>query len=111
VAWEYQAGRLDTDHFNREYKPELARGGTEIWRLDPGTRAVIALTHSGPAVWDFRAVESPDGKHVAFCRAATGEVPTLWVMNADGRNPRLLNTGLNGRGADHPRWLPQPHGK
>ena len=30
VPWEYQAQRPDTDHFNREYRPELASGGTEI---------------------------------------------------------------------------------
>jgi TolB protein len=111
VAWEYQAGRPDTDHFNRDYKPELARGGTEICRLDRRTGAVTPLTHSEPAVWDFRAVESPDGKHIAFCRAATGDVPTLWVMDGDGRNPKPLTKGLDDRGADHPRWLPQPQGK
>ncbi len=26
VAWEFQSQRPDTDHFNRDYKPELARG-------------------------------------------------------------------------------------
>ncbi|HRI16205.1 MAG TPA: serine/threonine protein kinase, partial [Verrucomicrobiota bacterium] len=34
VPWEYQSNRPDTDHFNRDYKPEAARGGTEICRLD-----------------------------------------------------------------------------
>src|SRR2546430_13052829 len=28
VPWEFQSRRPDTDHFNREFKPELARGGT-----------------------------------------------------------------------------------
>ena len=53
----------DVDHFNRDFKPELARGGTEICRLDPRDGSVTALTHSDPPVWDFRASESPDGKH------------------------------------------------
>ena len=35
VPWEYQPQRPDVDHFNRDFKPELARGGTEICRLDP----------------------------------------------------------------------------
>ena len=34
VAWEYKKDHTDVDHFNRAYKPELARGGTEICRLD-----------------------------------------------------------------------------
>lgn len=107
VAWEYQADRPDTDHFNRDYRPELARGGTEICRLDPRTGAMTALTSSEPPVWDFRAVESPDGRWVAFCRAEPGGVPGLWVMAADGEGQRLLTRGLDERGADHPQWLPQ----
>ena len=35
VPWEFQPQRPDLDHFNRDYRPELARGGTEICRLDP----------------------------------------------------------------------------
>ena len=107
VAWEFQPQRPDTDHFNREFKPELARGGTEICRLDPHDNSVTPLTHSEPPVWDFRVSESPDGRHVVFCRAATGEVPSIWVMNSNGQSPRELTKGFDNRGADHPRWLPQ----
>ncbi len=107
VAWEYQAARPDLDHFNREFKPELARGGTAICRLHPGTGAATWLTRPGEGVWDFRASESPVGRQVAFCRVDTGGSPALWVMDADGRNPMELNRGENGQGADHPRWLPR----
>jgi hypothetical protein len=106
VAWEFQPQRPDVDHFNRDYKPELARGGTEICLLDPRDGSERALTHSEPAVWDFRASESPDGRHIVFCRAETGGVPAIWVMDSDGRNPRMLTKGLGNAGADHPRWLP-----
>jgi TolB protein len=106
VPWEFQPARPDVDHFNRDYKPELARGGSEISRLDPRDGSVTVLTRSDPPVWDFRAVESPDGAHIAFCRAETGGAPGIWVMDADGRNPRLLTRGLEDRGADHPRWVP-----
>jgi hypothetical protein len=106
VAWEYQPNRPDTDHFNRDFKPELAQGGAEICRLDPATGTVEVLTHSDPAVWDFRASESPDGKEIVFCRAAVGEAPAIWVMNRDGSNARQITRGIDGRGADHPRWLP-----
>lgn len=105
VPWEYQPQRPDLDHFNRDYKPELARGGTEICRLNPRDGKVTVLTHSDPSVWDFRACESPDGTLVAFCRAKTGDAPAIWVMDADGKNPRPITRGLDELGADHPRWL------
>jgi hypothetical protein len=107
VPWEFQPQRPDVDHFNRDYKPELARGGTEICRLDPRSGRVTALTHSDPPVWDFRASESPDGRHIVFCRAATGGAPAIWVMDSDGGHPRQITRGLQDRGADHPRWLPR----
>jgi TolB protein len=105
VPWEYQPNRPDVDHFNRDFKPELARGGTEICRLDPRDGHVTVLTHSDPPLWDFRASESPDGKYVAFCRAKTGGAPAIWVMEADGKDPRLITHGTDDIGADHPRWL------
>ena len=95
----------DVDHFNRDFKPELARGGTEICRLDPRDGQITILTQSEPPLWDFRASESPDGKFVAFCRAKTGGPPAIWVMDADGKDPRLITRGVDNRGADHPRWF------
>jgi Tol biopolymer transport system component len=108
VPWEYQVHRPDTDHFNREFKPELARGGTEICRLDPNDGSMHSLTPSVSGRWDFRAAESPDGSRIVFCRAATGEAPAIWIMNHDGSEPRRLTAGLEEQGADHPRWLPPP---
>ena len=86
-------------------KPELARGGTEICRLDPRDGSCEPLLRNEPGVWDFRASESPDGRLITFCRAKTGEAPALWVMNADGGEARQLTGGWEDRGADHPRWL------
>jgi TolB protein len=106
VAWEFQPQRPDTDHFNRDYKPDLARGGTEICRLDPRDNSVTRLTHSDPPVWDFRVSESSDGRWIVFCRAATGDVPAVWVMDTDGGHLRQITKGRNDRGVDHPRWLP-----
>jgi Tol biopolymer transport system component len=106
TAWEFQPQRPDVDHFNRDFKPERARGGTEICRLDPKSGKIMRLTHSEPPVWDFRAVESADGRKIAFCRAATGGPSAIWVMDADGANPQMITSGVDGRGADHPKWLP-----
>lgn len=107
VPWEHQPQRPDVDHFNRDFKPELARGGTEICKIDPRDGRVTALTQSKPPVWDFRASESPDGKQIVFCRAKTGGAPGVWVMDADGKNQREITRGRDDLGADHPRWLPQ----
>ena len=106
VPWEYQTGRPDTDHFNRDFKPEAARGGVHLCRLDPDTGRATALTPERPGVWDFRASASDDGRAIVFCRAETGGSPALWVMDSDGRHPRLLTRGIEEKGADHPRWLP-----
>lgn len=105
-AWEFQPNRPDVDHFNRDYKPELARGGAEVCSLDPGSGKVTTLTQSNPPVWDFRASESPDGKHVLFCRAATGEMPSVWILERGGPYPHKLTSGIDGAGADHPSWVP-----
>lgn len=107
VPWEYQAGRPDTDHFNRDFKPDLARGGTEICRLDPRDGSATPLAKNNPSCWDLRASESPDGKRILFCRAQTGQPAAVWVMNSDGSNQRLLTRGVDDLGADHPRWLPK----
>lgn len=108
VAWEFQPQRPDVDHFNRDFKPELARGGVEICRLNPEDGVVVPLTSSVPPAWDFRASESPDGQSIVYCRAETGGVPAIWVMDAGGGNPRLISRGFQGQGADHPRWIPIP---
>ena len=44
VPWEFQANRPDTDHFNRDFKPEAARGGVQICRLNPSTGQTTPLT-------------------------------------------------------------------
>lgn len=106
VPWAYQVDRPDIDHFNREYQPEAAQGGTCISRLDPATGDVRDLTPLRDGVWDFRACAAPGGQYIAFCRAETGGLPALWVMDADGAHARCIARGLDDLGADHPRWLP-----
>lgn len=106
VPWEFQSERPDTTHFNRDFKPELARGGAEICFLDPKTKTSTPLTHNRPALWEFRADWSPDSRQILFCRAGVGENPAIWVMDRDGQNERRLTDGLNGNGVEFPRWMP-----
>jgi Tol biopolymer transport system component len=106
TPWEIQPQRPDTTHFNRDYKPEAARGGTEICLLSPETGEVRRLTHSDPSRWDFRAEWSPDGRRILFCRAETGNNPAVWIMDSDGGNARQLTQGIDGRGAEFPKWVP-----
>ncbi len=104
TAWPYQADRPDEDHVNRDYEPEIATGGTQVCLLDPFSGEITELTPLQDRVWDFRVAWSPDGAALAFCRSPVGQPAGLWTMEADGRNPRPLTTGFEGRGADHPVW-------
>ena len=58
-----------------------------IAQYDPRKDQFVSLTEPAIGRWDFRAAVSPDGKHIAFCRARTGRVPSLWVMGSDGSDP------------------------
>lgn len=104
--WAYAVGRPDVDHFNRDFRPDEARGGAEVCRLDPRDGSVTPLTHRNPPAWECRAAESLDARQVVFCRAGVGEPVSLWVMDSHGGDERLLHRGIGGAGADHPRWLP-----
>ena len=105
TAWPYRVGQPDLDHFNRDYRPELARGGTRVCLIDPMTGDTTAISHDDPPTWYVRPAWSPDGGRLAVARADIGAQPELWVMDADGAQPRLLTRGIGGLGADHCRWL------
>ena len=105
TAWPYQAERPDTDHFNRDYYPEDARGGTAICLLDPFTGEETEFIPCESRVWNFRAAWSPAGSMFAFCRAEVGSPSSLWLVNADGSALRLLTDGYEHKGADHPAWM------
>ena len=88
--------------------PSWHEGALRFARLDPKTQTIAELTAATEGVWDFRASASPDGKQIVFCRTANGTAPSVWVMDSDGANARMITQGINGLGADHPRWIPQP---
>ena len=105
TAWPYQPQRPDTDHFNRDYYPEEARGGTAICLLDPFTGEESEFIQFEERVWNFRSAWSPDGAQFAFCRAEVGSPSGIWLVDADGGNARMLTDGYDHLGADHPVWV------
>ncbi len=107
TPWVFQTKRKDTDHFNRDFVPEGARGGTHLAVIDPRTGTERPMTPAANGVWDFRAFWSPDSRRVCFLRAPVGEAPALYVTDAaSGASPRRLTSGLRGAGAEHPVWVP-----
>ena len=105
TAWPYRVGQPDLDHFNRDYHPELARGGTRVCLIDPMGGQITAITHDDPPTWYVRPAWSPDGTRLAVGRADVGALTELWVMDADGAHSHPLTRGIDGTGADHYRWL------
>jgi Tol biopolymer transport system component len=80
---------------------------SHIWRVDIGSTPV-QLT-SDPNFLDANPRWSPDGKTIAFVRRPAGALQregpprgnTIWLMSADGANPRLLIEN-----ASNPKWAP-----
>jgi Tol biopolymer transport system component len=97
------------DHFNRDFRPQEARGGTDLWLRDVtgvgGGDGARQLTHNDDGIWDFRATPSPDGAHLAFCRSRTGEPSQLWLLEVASGEARFLTSGVAGTGVDHPKWM------
>jgi len=88
-------------HADWEYQPR----NSEIYSVDRRTRAITALTDRlGP---DTSPAVSPDGMTIAYLgfddRYQGYQVTRLYVMNADGSEPRVV-TGDFDRGVDSPTW-------
>ena len=105
TPWEFQAGRKDTDHFNREFRPDEARGGTHLALIDPRTNRERHLTEPEEGRWDFRASWSRDSRRICFLRAHTGTAPELWVMDAGGAKATRVSRGMREAGVEHPWWV------
>jgi Tol biopolymer transport system component len=75
-----------------------------IWRLPAAGGAAEALTQNSGVAVNYHPRLSPDGRLIAFISDRRGQA-NLWVMNADGSEPRPVHLDDNTRMLT-PAWTP-----
>jgi Tol biopolymer transport system component len=75
-----------------------------VYRLPVAGGAARSLTQESGIAVNFHPRISPDGRHIAFISDRKGQ-SNLWIMDADGGNPRAVFTDNNVRVAT-PAWTP-----
>jgi Tol biopolymer transport system component len=80
----------------------MSAAGGDFTRITTGQSSVLEEND-----WSFRPTWSPDGRAIAYTSDASSYNPTLWLMNADGRNKRPLAAAGGFRSAvDTISWSP-----
>lgn len=69
-----------------------------------GSSAAVALTQDAGVSMNYHPRVSPDGRSIAFISDRAGQ-NNLWIMDADGSNPRAVFDDRNVR-AGLPAWTP-----
>ncbi len=75
-----------------------------IYRMPAGGGTATVLTQNSGVALNMQPRISPDGRTIAFISDRKGQY-NLWVMNADGSNPRAVFTDLAAT-AFEPTWTP-----
>ena len=75
-----------------------------IYRMPIAGGTATPLTQNSGVAVNFQPRISPDGREIVFISDRRGQ-NNLWIMNADGSNPRPVFHDLNIRVAD-PAWTP-----
>ena len=75
-----------------------------IYRMPASGGEAQVLTQASGVALNFQPRISPDGRTIAFISDRSGQY-NLWVMNADGTNPRAVFTDLNTTAVE-PAWMP-----
>jgi len=73
--------------------PPGVNGASEIYVMDTTGTGVMRLTNN--TAMDLYPRFSPQGDRIAFSRQSEGQVPQVWVMNADGSGQHQV-TSLGG---------------
>ena len=118
AAWDVTQARgktRDIDFTTSEgtwMSPDLSPDGTwivfdllgHIYRMPAAGGEATVLTQNSGVALNFQPRISPDGKSIAFITDRRGQY-NLWIMNADGSNPRPVFTDLNATALE-PAWTP-----
>jgi Tol biopolymer transport system component len=75
-----------------------------IYRMPAAGGVATSLTQGSGIALNYHPRYSPDGRSIAFISDRRGQ-DNLWVMNADGSNPRPVLLDDNSR-AIEPAWMP-----
>ncbi len=75
-----------------------------IYRVPAAGGAAESLTQGSGIAVNYHPRYSPDGREIAFISDRSGQ-DNLWIMNADGSEPRPVFLDLDSRAAE-PAWMP-----
>jgi Tol biopolymer transport system component len=75
-----------------------------VYRVPSGGGDATSLTQNSGVAVNYQPAVSPDGRSVAFVSDRGGQL-NLWVMDADGSNPRAVFHDLQVR-VNAPAWTP-----
>ncbi len=98
--------------FTSDRAPE-GKALDDVWIMQPDGSGLVNLTNNGQDWEDYHPAWSPDGKSIAFFRGgslfnenAEGGPAGLWVMDADGKDQRLVTAVETFRAFGAPVWSP-----
>ena len=75
-----------------------------VYRMPATGGEATALTQNSGVALNFQPRISPDGRSIAFITDRRGQY-NLWIMNADGTNPRPVFSDVNATALE-PAWTP-----
>lgn len=105
TEWSPDGKTIAYTRLQENSKRDMSEGGSQLCLLNSETGEITELTKTEEGIWDYRAAWSPRGDRLLFTRARKNAPRELWIMHADGSNPKRLTDGYQHKGADFSRWL------